>query len=210
MAIGFPPFQFVENDRPAGIDVEILNSFTQQTNFKIKIVQMNWSDVISKFNFTDNIDCIWGIERGPERDRRFLFSDSLYSRASTLFSLKNTKFKTIKSLKGHFVGADEDSQLNHELIKSSIRFKKFKTKEQSIEGLIKGDISAAIMPRYVGHYLAKKHQIELYEIKKSQHPSEVSIAFKKRDSDLKNDFNKLLKRDDIKSEIIKILERWAQ
>lgn len=210
MAVGFPPFQFVEKEKPAGIDVEILNSFTKKTNFKIKIVQMNWSDVISKFNFTDDIDCIWGIERGPERDRRFLFSDSIYARSSTLFTLKDSKLKTIKSLKGHFVGADEDSHLNHELLKSSIRFKKFKTKEESIEGLIKNDISAAIMPRFVGHYLAKKYNIELYEIKVSSHPSEVSIAFKKRDAALLGDFNKLLKRDDIRFEVIKILEKWGQ
>lgn len=210
MAVGFPPFQFVENDSPAGIDVEILNAIVQKTHFKIKIVQMHWSDVISKFNFTDDIDCIWGIERGPERDRRFLFSDTLYARSSTLFTLKDSKMKTIKSLKGHFVGADEDSHLNHELIKSSIRLKKFKTKEESIEGLIKNEISAAIMPRYVGHHLAKKYKIELYEIKVSSHPSEVSIAFKKRDTVLLNEFNKLLNRDDIKFEIIKILERWGQ
>lgn len=158
VAIGYPPFQYVEGSVAQGIDVEIANLFNKYNKEKVEIVSMKWDDAISHLHFKDTINCIWGMEITTKRKQRFLFTDSIYYRKSALFVRQDSEFKGLDSLSEKIIGDDLDSSISLKLRKNvnKVRLVKVKQKEDSFTHLKNGNYFAAIAPVRVGEYLSEK------------------------------------------------------
>lgn len=208
IAMGYPPFQYVEEQIPKGIDVKIIELFNKynKNEFKVLIVPMLWSDAIASLNFTKKLDCIWGMEITLNRQQMFLFSSTLYERNSVLVSLKDSRYKKLDDLDGKMISSDEDTLLNDELKKmSKFRLIKVDTKEKAFDKLVSKKIAAAILPSKVANYFAKKKQIDIQILKSERQGAAVAVAAKS--AEIAGMLEKGIKRIP-KSEITKILNQY--
>ena len=162
IANGFPPYQFESIiKKVTGFDAAVINLLFQKMNQKFIFQQMKWQDVIGSLMFTDKLDCVTGMEVTNVRKKYFDFTSPYYFRKTVLFvSSKNGNIKQLKDLLGKIIGGDKDSNLEAQLekmhIKNKIRIKQTKSKEESMQLLKAGKLSAIIAPQEVDLYLAQK------------------------------------------------------
>ncbi|EQC46011.1 ABC transporter, substrate-binding protein, family 3 [Bacteriovorax sp. Seq25_V] len=184
LSTGYPPYQYVENGVPHGIDAEIIKLYNLKFDTDIGITQNNWDALVSSFYFRGEPVCLMGMEITEKRDQRFAFSEVLYYRESVLFVLSSSKISSFTDLKDKVISGDKDSRLDNFLKaheEFDIRLKYFQTKEKAFQNLISGKVSGVIAPLRVGKYLLKNKSsysiIRAGETMKSP----VAVAFKKGD-----------------------------
>ena len=184
IATGYPPYQYLENNKPAGIDVqwiEVFNHYNKE-HIQIKINPMLWNDAIAYLSFTKKIDCIWGMEINQEREKKFKFASTLYKRYSTLFVLASSKYKTRQDLEGEVISGDHGSRLNEELeLNKAYRIIRVNTKEEAFDKLITNTVKASILPKDLGLYFSKSKKVKLRIIEQDNIGSPVSVAAKDPD-----------------------------
>ncbi len=124
----FPPYEFVDDKgNYKGFNVDIMKAISEAMNVEIQLIPMRWSDAVSALE-NHQVDAIQGMSRIPEREGKYLFTQSTIINSSAIFVRKDTEhIKSVEDLKGVRV-AYQTGDIN--------------------EGRIR-DISGAIMvPRY--------------------------------------------------------------
>ncbi|MDD0854017.1 transporter substrate-binding domain-containing protein [Halobacteriovorax sp. GB3] len=180
MAMGYPPFQYLKEGVPSGIDPDIVKLFNQYNpDKKIEIYPMEWSDAIGEVYFGNLYDCVIGIEKTKERLEKFHFTNAIYYRFSTLFVLSDSETE-LSELVSKRVAADEGSYVDHLLRKKS-RLVRFNSKRESFLSLKQGHVKAAIAPLRVGKYLAKELNLKVSILLSDKEGVPVSIATRKRE-----------------------------
>ena len=216
IANGFPPFQFKNiNKEVTGFDAAVINLLFQKIDEKFIFQQMKWQDVIGSLMFTDKLDCVTGMEITNSRKKYFDFTSAYSFRRNVLFvSAENNNIKQLKDLLGKTIGGDKGSNLETQLekmhIKNKIRIKQTKSKEESMQLLKAGKLSAIIAPQEVGLYLAKKMQFSVKIIAQAEQQNPVAIAVKKGHSQLLNLLEKNLQILIKNGDIARLQQTWKQ
>jgi ABC-type amino acid transport substrate-binding protein len=209
VSIGYPPYQFQENKKIVGLDKELVDLFNlYSSDYKVRLSAMPWSDAIAKLHYTDELDCVWGMEITEERKKKFKFTSPIYYRYSSLIVLKKSSYHKIDDLKSKVIGSDLDSSIHNTLSQdSNYRLKKVRSKIDSFESLMNGEFAAAIMPLKVANYFAEKNNQQIRVLHKESNGTPVGIASK---SAVRIEFfEKRLKRIP-KEKIKKILSKYSK
>lgn len=179
IAEGYPPFQYVEKGEVNGFDVETIKLFNKYNAGKIEILikPMPWTDALAALTFTKRVDCVWGMEQSHSRKERFYFTRSLYHRYSSLFVLSGNNINSVDDLNKQIISGDDGAPLHEEFLKEKkFRIIKVNSKEEAFKKLVAKESKAAIMPKRVGEYLAKIHDVKVSILKTSQITSPVGVA----------------------------------
>lgn len=189
LSTGYPPYQFRVNDKTTGFDADVLRLVFEKANKELKFKQMKWSDIFSLLYYSNELDCVGGMEINKERKEKFDFTSPYYSRKIVLFTLsKNTTITKIEDLIGKKITGDKHSSIENLLkekgLSEGIRIKRAKSKEESMLLLKSGVFSAMIAPKAVGLYLAKKYDVSVKILLETKYGSPVGIAVKKDNQEL--------------------------
>lgn len=86
LSIGYPPYQFeTKNKKATGFDADVLRLVFNKAQKDMKITQMQWNDAVSLLYYSNELDCVGGMEINDKRKERFDFSTSYYSRKIVIF-----------------------------------------------------------------------------------------------------------------------------
>lgn len=190
IAEGFPPYQFKnEAEKAAGFDVESIKLIFQEAKKHVHFCQMNWGDIVGNLAFTNELDCAGGMEICDVRKRYFDFTAPYYNRKTAVFiRADNFRVDKLEDLVGKQIAGDKHSLIEALLekkgIKSSIRIRQTERKEESMQLLKNGDVTAVIVPKAVGFYLAKQLDFKIRSLEEAEISSPVAIAVKKGNSQL--------------------------
>jgi ABC-type amino acid transport substrate-binding protein len=185
-AAGYPPYQFLDNGKPAGLDIEIAGALGKY-GLNAKISQENWDDVVGKLRNRLGIDIVGGMEISDERRAQFDFTTPLYTRKNAVFVLaSNGDIKKLEDLQGRIVSGDRGGFVENQLeklgIKTKVRLVEYASKEESLQALKDGKIVASIMPDAVGFYLARQLGVAVRLIDVGDPGSPVAFAVRKGDA----------------------------
>lgn len=207
VSIGYPPYQYLKEGKPAGIDPAIMRLYNRYADNKISIQPMEWDKALSKLYYSKDLDCVWGMEADNKRREKFSFSSPIYHRDSSLFVLAESGVGSIPDLKGQVIVGDKDSLLEDELRGkySWIRIRHAKTKAEAMQMLKSKQASAVVMPSKVAIFLAKKLEIDIEKIYSADKTMPVVVAVKKERKDLLAKIEKTLRLIP-KKELEKILK----
>lgn len=212
LANGFPPYQFQEQGRPAGFDVEVIQLIAKRTGLDIQLRQDKWDDVINFLRF-GKIDCVIGMEINALRARYFDFTVEYYKRRDVVFvRADNPNVSRVEDLFGRVISGDRHSFVEtywRELgMIQKIRVMQPESKEKAMQLLLEGRTEAAIMPRGVGVYLAKKMNFKVRVLDSPDPGSPVAIAVKKGNVTLQAMLNHGLKSLVKDGEIDRLYRQW--
>lgn len=211
---GYPPYQFKnKKGEIKGFDAEVIRLIFHKAEKEIVFHQMNWDDVVGMLWFTDKLDCAGGMEINEARKKLFDFTSPFYSRKIAVFIHSDeTIIKKLEDLEGKKITGDRHSSieklLNETGIKTKIRIKKAKSKEDSMRLLKTREFSAMIAPKEVGLYLAKQLNVSVKILVESEEESPVAIAVKKGDLQLLNLLDNALQELIKEGEIQKLYQDW--
>lgn len=181
MAEGYPPFQFVEQGQPTGFDVAVLQLVAQKAGLALQLEAGRWDDIVARGRL-GQYDCVAGMEITPARQRWFRFTQPYYLRRSGVFVRSDdSHLKGLADLIGGIISGDRDSALERELdelgIKHRIRIRQLASKEQSMQLLRDGKLSAVVMPDAVAYRLAAQLGVDIRPLRREMlQTAPVAIA----------------------------------
>lgn len=208
----YAPYQFSKSGVPAGVDIELIELYNKKASIPVKVVQMNWDQALSKLYYTDQIDCVWGMELAEKRNEKFLVSKPFYERTSSLFIRPDSLYKSPTEFKGKVVVGDKDSAME-EYIRNSeewkgVRIRHTVTKNEALQLLMDKKVAGIILPLGVGRYLEKEQKLKLKLFKSAKKRTPVGVAVRKGKQDLGKAIQKGLNQVSIK-DIDKVLKKWS-
>ena len=212
IATGYPPYQFTENERVTGFDADVARLIFARMGQNLTFQQAPWDTVLNELRFNE-IDLIVGMEVSEIRKRIFDFSTVYYHRQDVVFVLQqNQDIKEIDDLVNLFVAGDRHSELENLWKKQGISYNyriiSTSSKEQSMSMLQSGKISAAIMPKAVGLYLAKQRNMKIKIIEDSTPTTPVAVAVRKGNQALLAQINLALEQLQAEGEIEQLYQKW--
>lgn len=183
-ATGFPPYQFVQDGHPAGLDIELAEAAAKEAGLSLVWTQGPWDELTSLLRLTDDLDFLTGMEMTGDRMSLFRFGRTLYTRRNLLFLLETeTRITKVEDLDGLPVARDKDAYsetlLTRKGLKADIRLVKTDTKEEAFGALVSGRVVAAFMPEAVGWTLSRRLGIAVKTIDIGDPGSPVGFAFRK-------------------------------
>ncbi len=104
MSMDFPPFEFIQNGKPAGFEVDLINEVGQILNKKIKFIDIDFPGIIGNLN-AGKIDVgISGFNITDERKKSLDFIDCYYYPKIASLHHKNIIINTEEDLKNKIIG----------------------------------------------------------------------------------------------------------
>ncbi|HEX7587718.1 MAG TPA: transporter substrate-binding domain-containing protein, partial [Anaerolineae bacterium] len=79
-----PPMLYVQNDQATGLVVDIAHQLAQKVNLSIEVRAMDWTQA-QEMVLNGNADALLQINRSPERETLYDFSDPLLESYFTIF-----------------------------------------------------------------------------------------------------------------------------
>jgi ABC-type amino acid transport substrate-binding protein len=213
VAIGFPPYQYVDGDRPAGLDVALAEALAREAGVSLVWVQRPWDEVVAILRTSHDLDLIVGMEQTVPRGAQFLFGRPLYSRKSQLFVLSGgPPIRSLSDLTDRAVAGDRDAfgevLLNELGLRSDVRLVRTQTKEEAFTLLVHGQVGAAFMPEAVGWALARERGVAVQAVNLGDKGTPVGLAFAKDRADLCARFDAAATRLEKSGALAKILRLY--
>lgn len=211
-ASGYPPYQYVEAGRPAGLDIEIANALAGY-GLELNILQENWDDVVGKLRTRQGVDLVGGMEITEERKALFDFSTPLYSRKNVILVRQGTAdIGGLADLAGKLVAGDRGSYAETQLdklgLKSKVRLIYHGTKEEAMAALRDGKVQAALMPDAVGFFLARKLGLQVKAVEIGDPGASVAFAVRKGNTELLSQVDAAVRKALADKAVSGILARW--
>jgi polar amino acid transport system substrate-binding protein len=157
----FPPYSYLQDGRPAGIDVEIMQELSRRSGVAFDIQLVPFRRLIESLR-QGTVDLGMAVLRSSERESFSIYSGVLHMSSYALFVLKGREFpfttlaslhgKRIGRVRGFFISEDFDA----ELAAGRIPVTESAIAEQSIRMLVAGRVDAISGQSVVTRYLARE------------------------------------------------------
>ncbi len=211
---GFPPFEFVENGKIIGIDMDIIVEIAKRAGFKYEIENIPFGSIIAGIQTKKYDFAIAGIGITEERRKSVDFSDIYFNADFALIS-KNTKsFSSLKELKGKKVAVQLATTMQNFLVEynshlqdsEKIELLTFEGSQMGLETLMADKAEALFTEEMQGKIFSKLHSNLVVQKIKSNHGG-YAIALQKN-SPYTKDINKAIKELKHNGTIDKIIKKW--
>lgn len=208
----FPPFEFTENDKYVGFDIDLSEAIAKKLGYKFEFKSMGFDALIPAIKSND-IDMIAaGINETPERAQALSFSDVYFDETGfiTIVRKDNTTIHSMDDLANKRVGA-QIGTIPVDMAKKipGTTVKEIDSNSQIFTELQAGTIDGAIMDNAVAkYYLAQGADKDLKLVGTPTKSKGTVLGFRKDDTKLRDDVNKALKELKEDGTYQKIYDKW--
>ena len=217
----FPPFEFMGDGGPEGVDVEIAKAIAEGLGVEVEFQSANFDSIVMAIKGGKGDIAISGMTITDERKKSVDFSDPYIKSVQYLILEEDSDLTTVESLAGKKVGVAKgytgsfliDDEINLEegvLNGSGASFTEYPSAMEATLDLTNGKVDCVIMDEYVAKNIVEKNDgLKTIELKYDNGDSaeeEYGVALAKGNADLlekiNNIINKLVSDGKIKEWII--------
>ena len=209
----FPPFEFTENGKIVGYEIDIIKAIGEVEGFEPVMVSLPFDAIIPAVITGVQEAAISGISKNPEREKKVLFSDGIAVAGQAIMVHKDFTdlIKTMDDLKGHkvcvqmgSVGADIVNKIEGATAVT------FNTMPEAYMELKKKGCDASVTGNPVHqYYLAQTHDTDLKYVKESLvRAAELGVITRKGNEELINKINDGLKKIKQNGKFDEIVAKW--
>ena len=139
----FPPFSFMENGKPTGFDIEILESIFENSDVNLVLIPKQWAEV-QKCLKDGTIHLTSGMAKTSDREEIFDFSDQPLSALTVkMFVRDNSLANNMELLKTSKVSTQKGSWYQTVLEDAGMtNIKLYKTEFEALEAVSDGEVEA--------------------------------------------------------------------
>lgn len=206
----FEPFEYMDNNKIFGIDVEIAQAIAKDMGVELEISNMNFDSVVASVS-TGKTDCaIAGLTKNAEREKAVDFSNDYFD-AGQVIIVKgdDTAVKTKDDLKGKKIAVQKGTTGDDEAVKitGDKNISRFNASTDAVSELKNGKVSAVIIDSMTAKsFLKKNTDIKLAGEKLTS--EKYCIAVRKGNTELVNKINASLKKLKDSGDLDKIIEKY--
>lgn len=207
----YPPMEF-RNDKNelVGFDIDLSNEIAKRLGVKVEYVMTEFGGLMMSLN-SNKIDMsASAISMTDKRKKEAEFTKPYVNSGQALVVKKgNTTIKDEKDLNGKTVGVQlgTTGEISAKKIKGVKQVKAYDKTPQVFQDLEIGRIDAIVIDEFVGKYYLSK-QKDKAEVVKSLEHEPIGIAFKKGETELQGEVQKIIDEMVKDGTMKKISERW--
>jgi polar amino acid transport system substrate-binding protein len=195
MSPGYPPFCFYNaKHQLIGFDVDVAREVGKRLGVEVRLVDVDWQNIINGLN-SGECDAILGsMAITEERMKMVDFSVPYYYSRSHVVILKDSKIKDLSDIAARTVGVMGGSTFENDARKLKIKnIRLYKTNDQAIAALRKGEIEAVITDEIVAMYASRITHTDIEPIGEPLSNEKIAISFRKGDESLLKRVNEIVK-----------------
>ena len=211
----FPPFEFIENSGPEGVDIEIAKAIGEALGVEVEFSESNFDAIVMAIKGGKGDIAISGMTITDERKQSVDFSDPYITSVQYLILPEDSKITTVESLEGQKIGVAkgytgsflvEDDIAEGVLKDKGASFTEYPSAMEATLDLTNGKVAAVVMDEYVAKNIAEKNDglkaVELKFEDGSNAAEDYGVVVPKGNEDLLKKINEVIKqlRDDGKIE----------
>lgn len=192
----FEPFEYMENNKITGIDVDIATAIAGDMGVKLEISNMNFDSIITSVS-TGKADCgVAGITKTADREKSVDFSDAYFDAGQAIIVKNdNTTINSKDDLKGKKIAVQKGTTGDDEAVKitGEKNITRFNASTDAVTELKNGKADAVIIDNFTAKSFLKKNT----DIKQVGDPitnEKYCIAIRKGNTALVNKINASLKK----------------
>ncbi len=209
----FPPFEFTQDGKIVGFEIDLINAIGRAAGFTPKIVAMPFDAILPAVMGGVQEAAISGISKNPEREKKVLFSDGTVVAGQAIMIRKDSvgQIHKMEDLKGHKVCVQLGS-VGADIVRGieGAEAVTFNSMPEAYMELKKKGCDAAVTGNPVHqYYLASTKDQDLVYVKESLvRAVDLGIITRKGNEQLIEKINAGLKTIRENGEFAKIEQRW--
>lgn len=207
----FKPYEYLEGDKIVGFDVDLMENLGKKMGYQIEWVNMNFDGLLSALQLKKIDAVIAGMAATDERKKAAAFSiPYMFFKAGHLVIVneKDTTITSKKDLKGKTTGVQMGSIQEGFAKELGAEPKFYSTFTAALMDLQNGKVDSVIVADLVGkEYLKTMNRIKSVDVIEDTKPG-ASIAFRKSDAKMAEDFSKAIVEFKESPEYEKMVEKY--
>ena len=152
----FAPYEFVENGKPAGFDVELLHNIAELMDFNVEIVPGRWAEMRRSLEH-GNVEGLTGMYYSTERDETVDFSAPFAVITYDIFVREGHKLASLEEARGLEILV-ERNDIMHDRLQDREGYILVPARDDAdvLRRLASGKHDCAIAPKMRAHYIIEK------------------------------------------------------
>ncbi len=214
----YPPMGFKdENNEIVGFDIDLAKEAAKRLGREVEFKAIDWASKEAELK-SGRVDILWnGLDITEKRKENMLFSDPYMDNKQIVFVLKSkpAAIQDEKDLAGKIIGtqsggtAEEYIDGNADLKASLGDYKKYSDYIAAFMDLENGRLDVIVADEITGRYYMSKHPDVFEALDVTVGPvSTFGIGFRKDDTALKDEVQKVLNEMKADGTTAKISEKW--
>ncbi|OAA31704.1 ABC transporter substrate-binding protein [Kosmotoga arenicorallina S304] len=209
----FPPFEYVEDGKYVGFDMDLIRAIADEMGFKVVIVDMAFDSLIAALA-SGNLDIvIAGMTITEEREQVVDFSTPYWVADQSVVVSEGSGLSITVLFGDHDIGVQTgttgDLWVEENLVNTKIltgQFKRYETFVLAMTDLVNGNVDAIVLDSPVAEMYAKSRPVEIVGIIKTG--EEYGIAVQEGNKELLNLINEGIKRLQESGKIEEIISKY--
>lgn len=207
----FPPFEYVENGKFVGIDVELAEAIANELGMKLKVENMAFDSLIDALA-SGKVDFVAaGMTVRPDREESVDFTIKYYkARQTIIVRADNTNIKSKEDLEGKKIGVQAGTtgqDIAMEIKDTEVS--KYKSGLEAVMDLKNGKIDAVIIDNFPAEKYLEKNPDDIKLIQGEFEEEEYAMAVKKGNKELLDKINAALQKLMEDGTYEKILDKYS-
>lgn len=206
----FPPFEFTENDKDVGFDIDLTQAICDKIGYQMEVKNLGFDALIPALK-SGQIDLIAaGMDATDERKKQIDFTDIYYRGGYTIVvPTGNTDITGYDSIKGKTVGAQVGSKAADFAREHGANVKEFDTNTQGWMELEAGTCDAVSIDMAVAQYYIQQGGKDKLKLVGDPILSRgVAMGISKDQPELRDKVNNALKELKADGTYAKIYKKW--
>ncbi|MFC1573854.1 PAS domain S-box protein [Candidatus Latescibacterota bacterium] len=157
----YPPYEFLENGKPSGFNVELIRAVTEVMGIEADISLDNWDRVLNALE-SGEIDAITSMVYSKERDQIFDFAVPHFKASHAIFVRKDSDIESLEDISTKEIIVQKGDIAHEYAIENSLSRNLITVDDQTqaLKLLASGEHDCALLSRLVGLYILRKNKIE--------------------------------------------------
>ena len=211
----FPPLGYRNDDNEiVGYDIDLAKEVAKRLGVQFKAQPIDWDAKEMELE-TGKIDCIWnGFTITEDRKKALSMSFPYLDNEQVLVVRQNGAIKTLDDMRGRVVGYQSGSSAQ-EAIDDNPGFKNtladiiaFKENITALNDLKVGGVDGVVMDSVVANYSIAQTGEPFEIVKNSLANEEYGIGFRKKEPELRDEVERILKEMVADGTVASISKRW--
>lgn len=211
----FEPFEFKDDNKIVGIDVDIANKIAGKMNAQLSINDVDFDSLVMELKSNKCDFVAAGMSITDDKKENVDFSDPYFDATQSIIVAKGSSIKSRTDLNGKKVGVQQgttgDTYCTNEDGTSDITVgsvERFNKGADAVTDLLNGKLDAVVIDDFPAQKFVSKHPDQLEKLSDALTVEHYAIAVKKGNTDLLNDINLVLKEMKTSGELDQIVAKY--
>ena len=198
----FPPFEYLENNEPVGVEIEIMQAVAEKLGVTLKIEQVDFDSIIpGKYDVG-----MAGITVDEKRKKNVDFSDVFFTAAQKIVVQPGSAIASKDDLTGKTIAVQTGTTAESVCMDGGYELLSFTSNNDAVAALTSGKADAWVVDSEVAATLAEQQGLVVLDEAMTEEP--YAFAFKKGSDTLVQAVNQALVELKADGTIQKIFEKY--